>query len=189
MNEEAELGAASHVGYKSKLESKRNKNDDWFDKLINIFKTKDSEDKKKCCKDEKKTTESSRMWVSDLAETSENDLDTDLKRIESELGEDFFTHRIFVFTPNGDVIDLPEDSTPIDFAFMVHTDLGFNITGAIINGDFKSLSTTLNNGDIIEIQSKKDGKPNIKWLEFVRTNTAKRRIRNFFDKKKKIDLS
>jgi GTP pyrophosphokinase len=100
--------------------------------------------------------------VSDLAETSKNDIDTDLKEIDKELGDDFFTHRIFVFTPNGDVIDLPEESTPIDFAFMVHTDLGFKITGAVINGDFKSLSTVLNNGDIVEIQSKKDAIPNIK---------------------------
>jgi len=60
------------------------------------------------------------------------------------------------------VIDLPEGSTPIDFAFMVHTDLGYKITGAIVNGDFKSLSTILQNGDIVEIQSKENAEPNIK---------------------------
>ncbi len=190
MHEEAELGAASHIGYKDESENNKSREKDWFDKLINIFKNTKEDDnklKKDCCNNNSKNN--NHQWISELAETSENDLDTDLKRIESELGEDFFTHRIFVFTPNGDVIDLPEESTPIDFAFMVHTDLGFKITGALINNDFKSLSTKLENGDIVEIQSKKDALPNIKWLDFVKTNTAKRKIKAYFEKKKKINLN
>lgn len=188
MHEEAELGAASHVGYKSHRENgknSKNKKSDWFDKLINIFKTN------KSMTSDKKNKRERHLWVTDLAETSAFDIDIDNKEIDKELGDDFFTHRIFVFTPNGDVIDIPEGSTPIDFAFMIHTDLGYKITGAIVNGDFKSLSTILQNGDIVEIQSKENSEPNIKWLEFVRTNTAKRRIKNYFEKKdkRKINLS
>lgn len=189
MHKEAEFGAASHVGYKNKQENKNDKNIDWFDRLINMFKHNEQP------KDGKKSTKKNKqpLWITDLGQTSAFDLDTDNKKIDKELGDDFFTHRIFVFTPNGDVIDIPEGSTPIDFAFMVHTDLGYNITGAVVNGDYKSLSTILKNGDIVEVQSKDSAVPNRKWLEFVRTNTAKRKIKSYFEKelveKRKIKLN
>ena len=90
---------------------------------------------------------------------------------------DFFVDQIFVFTPKGDVIELPQSSTPIDFAFMIHSDLGNHVAGAKINGKFMSLDTKLKNGDIIEIQSRDNSKPSYKWLEFAKTGMAKRRIR------------
>ena len=103
---------------------------------------------------------------------------TESEDFEKKLKEDFFSDRIFVFTPDGDVIDLPVGSTSIDFAYQVHTNLGHTITGSRINGNFKSLNTELRNGDRVEIISKKGEKPNVKWLEFVKTNTARRRIKN-----------
>ena len=90
---------------------------------------------------------------------------------------DFFKDQIFVFTPKGDVIELPEKSTAIDFAYMIHSDLGDHVAGAKINGKFMSLETPLKNGDIVEIQSRENSRPSYKWLEYVKTNMARRKIR------------
>ncbi len=176
MHQEAELGVASHVGYKG--ETNKDAKMDWFEKLTNIFKSK-----KEIEAENKKIEKEKITWIKELAETSQ-ETKTETK-LDTELGDDFFEHRIFVFTPNGDVIDLPEHSTPIDFAFMVHTDLGFKITGAKINGDFKAITTELKNGDVVEIEFKKNAEPNLKWLNFVKTNTAKRKIKSYFEKREK----
>lgn len=96
-----------------------------------------------------------------------------------DLKIDFFKGRIFVFTPRGDIIDLPKDATPIDFAYYIHTAIGNTCTGAKINGKLSSLSTQLKNGDIIEIITQKTGQPNRKWLQIVKTSLAKHRIKHF----------
>ncbi|MFH0906764.1 MAG: RelA/SpoT family protein [bacterium] len=96
---------------------------------------------------------------------------------------DFLKDRIFVFTPKGDVIDLPEGATPIDFAYYVHSDVGDQCTGAKIDGKLSSLSESLQNGQIIEIIIQKNKKPNRDWLKFVKTNQAKNRIKAWFRKK------
>jgi GTP pyrophosphokinase len=88
--------------------------------------------------------------------------DTESLDFEKDLKVDYFSDRIFVFTPKGEVIDLPIGSTPVDFAYQVHTTLGNTITGARINGHFKALNTELKNGDIVEIISKAGEKPNKK---------------------------
>ncbi len=93
------------------------------------------------------------------------------------LKEDFFSRRVFVFTPAGDAIDLPVDSTPIDFAYAIHTDLGNHLQGAKINGKMVSFETTLRNGDIVEIMRRDSAKPSVKWLDHVRTNLARKQIR------------
>ncbi len=91
---------------------------------------------------------------------------------------DFFKDQIFVFTPKGDVIELPKGSTTIDFAYMIHSDLGDHVAGAKINGKFISLDTPLKNGDIVEIQSRENSKPSYKWLEYAKTSIARRRIKS-----------
>ena len=91
-----------------------------------------------------------------------------------------FRDRIFVFTPRGDVLDLPEDSTPVDFAYNIHTDLGNTCTSAKVNDEMAPLSQTLKSGDIVEIVIDKNRKgPNPDWLKFVKTHHAKSKIRQY----------
>ncbi len=95
---------------------------------------------------------------------------------------DYLKDRIFVFTPKGNVIDLPEDATPIDFAYSVHSDIGNQCTGAKVNGKMTSLSSALKNGQVVEIVIQKNKKPNKDWLNFVKTNRAKARIRAWYNR-------
>ena len=115
-------------------------------------------------------------WVKELsrahhgAKESEEYLDT--------LKSDFFSHRIFAFTPRGDVIDLPVSATPIDFAYAVHSDLGNTMSGARVNGKMVALDSELRNGDMVEVVTRPPGKPSRKWLDYARTNMAKKHIRS-----------
>ncbi len=95
-----------------------------------------------------------------------------------QLKMDFFEDRVFVFTPKGDVIDLPQGSSPIDFAYAIHSDIGDKTAGAKVNGKFVALDTTLHNGDIVEIETKRNAKPSKKWMEYARTNMAQKHIRS-----------
>lgn len=114
-------------------------------------------------------------WVRELGsahqstEESEEYLDT--------LKTDFFSHRVFVFTPKGDVIDLPVAATPIDFAYAVHSDLGNRMSGARVNGKMVSLETSLRNGDMVEIITRQNAHPTRKWHDIAKTNMAKKHIR------------
>jgi GTP pyrophosphokinase len=85
--------------------------------------------------------------------------------------------RVFVFTPKGEVIDLPTGATPIDFAYAVHTDVGNHIASATVNNKIAALDTTLVNGDIVHIETRTGAKPTRKWLESAATTFAKRKIR------------
>ncbi|HVX90601.1 MAG TPA: HD domain-containing protein [Candidatus Paceibacterota bacterium] len=93
------------------------------------------------------------------------------------LKEDFFSHRVFVFTPHGDVIDLPYESTPIDFAYAIHSGLGDHMNGAKVNGKLVSLDTKLSNGDQVEIMTRDSAHPTKKWLDYAKTSLARRHIR------------
>ncbi|PIR83468.1 hypothetical protein COU19_00275 [Candidatus Kaiserbacteria bacterium CG10_big_fil_rev_8_21_14_0_10_56_12] len=93
------------------------------------------------------------------------------------LKEDFFSHRIFLFTPKGDAIDLPSASTPIDFAYAIHTDLGNHLLRAKVNGKMVSFDTELSNGDVVEIIRRDSANPSAKWLDHVKTSLARKQIR------------
>lgn len=109
----------------------------------------------------------------------------DQKYFES-LKIEFFKNRIFIFTPEGDVIDLPEDSTPIDFAYHIHSELGSSCSGARINEKIASLDTLLKSGDMVEIITNKNKKnPSKDWLDFVKTSTAKSKIKSALTAQKK----
>lgn len=95
------------------------------------------------------------------------------------LKNDFFQKRVFALTPKGDVIDLPEGSTAIDFAYAVHSDIGDHTAGAKINGKLVPLDTQLKNRDVIEIEVKESASPKRKWMDMARTSLAKRHIRNY----------
>ena len=120
------------------------------------------------------------FWAKELADIQKNILEK-LSDID-ELKVDFFKNRIFVFTPKGDVIDLPEDSSPIDFAYSIHSDIGNHTFGSRVNSKMVSIFSTLKNGDIVEIITKKDSKPNDKWLEYVKTTIAKKHIKSYLEK-------
>ena len=98
---------------------------------------------------------------------------------------DFLQNRIFVFTLHGDVLELPEHATPVDFAYLIHSDIGNKCSGALINGKMCSLDSPLKNGDVVEIliDKKRDG-PNSDWIKFVKTDIARSRIKTHFNKKR-----
>ena len=98
----------------------------------------------------------------------------------SNLKIDFFKNRIFAFTPKGDVKDLPEGATPIDFAYEIHTDLGHATKGAKINGKIVALDYELRNGDVVEIMKGKEKRPSFDWLKIVKTAMAKKSINSWF---------
>lgn len=119
-------------------------------------------------------------WIEELKEL--NYYPDEPKKFIDHLKMDFFNDRIFVFTPKGDVIDMPDESCPIDFAYSVHSDIGNHTFGAKVNGKMVQLFTQLKNGDIVEIITKKDSKPSSKWLEFVKTTIAKKHIKSYLEK-------
>lgn len=103
---------------------------------------------------------------------------------------DVFRDRIFVFTPNGDVIDLPEGGTPIDFAYAIHTEIGNKCTSVLVNDVARNLDITLHSGDIVEIVTDKNRRgPNPDWLKFVKTRHAKNKIRDATQRTMKMWLS
>ncbi len=114
-------------------------------------------------------------WLAELAEAHAEA--TGSQEFVEGLKEDFFSHRVFVFTPKGDVVDLPAASTPIDFAYAIHSDLGDHLQGAKVNGKLASFDTVLSNGDIVEIIRRDSAHPSPKWLELVRTSLARKNIR------------
>jgi GTP pyrophosphokinase len=91
---------------------------------------------------------------------------------------DFFKDRVFCFTPKGDVIDLPEGATAIDFAYAVHSEIGNRAVGAMVNNKFVSLDSILKNGDIVEIKTQKNKKPSMEWLKHTKTSFARKQIRS-----------
>ena len=118
-------------------------------------------------------------WLTKLGEQSED------PEFETLIKTDVFTHRVFVFTPNGDVVDLPIDATPIDFAYTIHSDIGDHISGVKVNGKMAPLGTTLHNGDIVEVETRKAARPSPKWLDIAKTSVARRHIRIALEKEKK----
>ncbi len=98
---------------------------------------------------------------------------------------DLFGNQVFAFTPMGDIIDLPLNATPIDFAFRIHSEVGYKTTGALINGRIAQLDTKLNNGDIVELFTSKTGTPKLHWLKFCVTKQAQSKIRQWFKKHNK----
>jgi guanosine-3',5'-bis(diphosphate) 3'-pyrophosphohydrolase len=116
-------------------------------------------------------------WTKDLIEW-QKDVEHHQEFMKN-LKTDFFENRVFVLTPKGDVIDLPEGSTPIDFAYAVHSKVGDHIASAKINGKMSPLETKLSNRDVVDIEVKESAFPKRRWLEMTRTTLAKRKIRQY----------
>ncbi len=182
MHEQAEFGIASHGSYKAlgrnaKQGSVQKLSIPWIrDLLPNLMNIKRPTHEAASANGKVAPTPG---WLTELA-------DAHAKVAESSefvegLKTDFFSHRIFVFSPRGDVIDLPTGSTPVDFAFAIHSDLGEHMQGAKINGKLVSFDTELKNGDIIEIIKSKNARPTAKWHDYARTSIARRHIRSYLD--------
>lgn len=117
------------------------------------------------------------QWVKELVDTQQYLKNPD-EFIQSVKGE-LFPEEVFVFTPKGDLIRLPYEATPLDFAYAVHTDVGNHTVGAKCNGQIVPLSFKLSNGDTVEVLTSKNSVPTKDWLKFVRSSKAKQRIRAY----------
>lgn len=152
MHEQAEYGIAAHWQYKEKTSRTKN----WLKKIF-----PDSSQGIK--------------WLTNLIRIQKNIKDPyELAKI---LELDFFSDRIFVFTPAGDVKDLPQDASPIDFAYAIHTEVGHHYAGARVNGQMVNYEYRLKNNDIVEIIVKKKARARRDWLKAVKTSDARQKIR------------
>lgn len=163
MNNKAEYGIANHWYYKEKTG------------IVNYLR-----------KIFGHSPEKELRWVQELRQRQE-EATKDNNSVE-DLKIDFFKDRIFVFTPRGDVIDLPNNATPVDFAYKIHTNLGDTCTGATINGKMASLDKKLSSGDVVEIINQKTAHPNRRWLQFIVTSLAKSRIKSYIKRTREQDI-
>jgi GTP pyrophosphokinase len=156
MNELAETGVAAHWRYKEGTNYSPQK--------------------------EQKEIEEKLFWFRDLITLA--DKEGDAKEVMENLQKDIFEAQVYVFTPKGKLVELPNGSTPLDFAYRVHTGVGHAAVGAIVNGSLVPLNTILKTGDVIEIRtSNSSSGPNEGWLKIAHTATAKNHIRKFLQKK------
>lgn len=162
MHEDAEHGIASHLQYAQ-------------------AKNKGTSDEK-LEKGQGFKFDSKLSWVKSLADWQEQ-IKSGEEFIEG-VKKEFLSERIFVFTPDGDVEDLPATATPLDFAYAVHTDLGNHATGAKVNGKATGFNTYLRSGDVCEIIVSDKAKPSLDWLKFVATGLARREINKHLQRSK-----
>lgn len=125
------------------------------------------------------------LWIKELIEWQKETNFRKSEKFVANLRDRFFHDRIFVFTPKGEVVELPENATPIDFAYAIHSDIGDHAFGAHINGKMVSLDSKLGNGDIVEIITNKNSEPRSKWMDYVKTTGAKHHIKKFLQQKRK----
>jgi GTP diphosphokinase / guanosine-3',5'-bis(diphosphate) 3'-diphosphatase len=116
-------------------------------------------------------------WIQDLVENQENFRDAG--EFLENVRIDLFPDEVYVFTPKGDIRALPKGSTPVDFAYLIHTEVGHKCVGAKINGQMVSLPYQLQTGDIVEIVTAKNHTPSKDWLKFVKTIKARSKIRQW----------
>ncbi|MEA5026479.1 MAG: bifunctional (p)ppGpp synthetase/guanosine-3',5'-bis(diphosphate) 3'-pyrophosphohydrolase [Erysipelotrichaceae bacterium] len=137
---------------------------------------------------EQKEIEEKLSLFRDIVSISEDGLEGDDQEFMDTLQKDFFDANVYVMSPKGRVIDLPNGSTPIDFAYRIHTEIGNSTIGATVNGALVPLNTILKTGDVVNLRtSKQSPGPSEDWLKFVKTSHARNKIRNFFIKKEMED--
>ena len=149
MNQLAEYGVAAHWAYKERSKSGR-----------------------MAARDAERFT-----WLRQIMDWQREA--TDSKEFMRTLRYDLFQEEVYVFTPKGDVREMPEGATPVDFAYEIHTEVGSRCSGAKVNGRLVPLSTPLKNGDTVEIITDKNRKPSKDWLTFVKTSKARTRIKHW----------
>jgi GTP pyrophosphokinase len=156
MHDEAEFGIAAHWIYSSAKT--------WRDYFFRRYSPEQIPEKEL-------------EWVRQLQEW-QKELGADSAEFLQGLQIDFFQNQIFAFTPRGDIINLPEEATPVDFAYAVHSEIGARTTGARVDGKLVPLDFKIRNGQVIDILTSKENKtPNQDWLRIVKTSNAKSKIR------------
>jgi GTP pyrophosphokinase len=190
MHQEAEYGVASHMIYKNKQTgSQPSKQDETtFSRLIpRLFRPFSREQAPVVTNVENDPSVPHEQkipgWIAEIGKMYSQS-DTSTADFIADAETDFFKDRIFVFTPNGDVVDLPAGATPIDFAYAIHSDIGEHIASAKVNRKMAQLNTELRNGDMVEIETKKSAHPTEKWLQSAKTSLAKRKIRSWLERNK-----
>ena len=154
MDEIAEHGIASHWSYKEKGSNVKASMQDAMEQKLQFFRE-----------------------IMELKDEKSDEL------FVHNVQEEVLSNTIYVFTPQGDVIELPKGSTPIDFAYRVHSDVGNTMVGAIVNGNIVSLDYVLNDGDIIKINTNKNSfGPSREWIDMAFTSKAKNKIKAFYNK-------
>ena len=116
-------------------------------------------------------------WIEELIEWQKHIKEDD--KFITHLKDRLSSERIFVFTPKGEVVELPKDSTPIDFAYAIHSDIGEHAASAKVNNKMAALDSKLKNGDVVFITTHKNSHPTAKWVNMAKTGDAKRHIKNF----------
>ena len=155
MDRIAEYGIASHWSYK---ENKDGSIKDVMDQKLQLFRS-----------------------IIELNDETTSNIDF----VDSIKKDVLTSDVIYVYTPKGDVIELPEKSTPVDFAYKVHSEVGDTMVGAIVNDNIVPLNYELKTGDIIKINTNKSSKPSKDWLNFVITSQARNRIKSYYTKQEK----
>ncbi|OGG70901.1 hypothetical protein A2929_00750 [Candidatus Kaiserbacteria bacterium RIFCSPLOWO2_01_FULL_45_25] len=189
MHHESEFGVASHISYKEVvIDGKPAEGQSRFSSLIpSLFRpfSKPKEEKAEI-KETKAAPHRDKIprWIAQIGQTHTKDKSTTAEFV-ADAQTDFFSNRIFVFTPVGDVVDLPVGATPVDFAYAIHSEVGDHIFGVKVNKKLVQLDSELKNGDIVEIETRKSNKPTAKWLTFVKTSLARRRIKAALEIKEK----
>ena len=156
MDEIAEEGVAAHWRYK--------------------------ENKKYDAKTEQQEIEEQLHWFRDFVSVTNEIQDGNAKEYVEALQHDIFDANVYVFTPKGKVVTLPNGSTPIDFAYKIHTDVGNTLAGAKVNNQMVPISRVLQTGDVVEIITNKNATPNSEWLNMATSSIAKSHIRKFLMK-------
>jgi len=188
MHHEAEFGIASHMIYKNIDVEGKNTVSTTASRFASLttflfypFSRRETPqtEKNNQIKETKNLPHQERipLWISQIGEMYNKDKATS-DEFAYDMQQDFFKNRIFVFTPNGDVVDLPVGATPIDFAYAIHSEIGNHISGVKVNKKMVALDTQLNNGDLVEVETKTSAKPSKKWLDIATTSVAKRHIRS-----------
>ena len=134
-------------------------------------------------------TRSQKQLVEELnwLKAFEENTDADAKDYMNDITHDIFNANIYCMTPRGRIIDLAAGATPIDFAYRIHTEVGNQTVGALVNGVLVPLNTPLKTGDVVELRTNKNSTPSEDWLKFVKTNHARNKIKAYFQKKELED--
>jgi GTP pyrophosphokinase len=184
MHQEAEFGVASHILYKQPEVTDKAERPSVFASLIPFlfrpFKNSSTPTGEIDTTKQEPHHQKIPRWISQIGQIY-TEAGHSTKNFVEDMESDFFSNRIFVFTPIGDVVDLPVGATPVDFAYAIHSEVGDHTAAAKINKKMVQLDTELKNGDIVEIETKKNAKPSPKWLDFAKTSLARRRIRSALD--------
>ena len=163
MDELAELGVAAHWRYK--------------------------EGKGYSAKAEQKEIGEKLQWLREFISLSDDIKDGDAKEYYDSISRDIFEANVYVLTPQGKIVELPNGSTPVDFAYRIHSDVGDKTVGAIVNDTIVPLNHELENNDIVKIKTNPNGSPNKDWLNFVKTSQAKNKIKSYFSKQERVFMT